>query len=266
MPLPALLTIQSGINQLRYATLKGIMAAKKKEIKKVAPGAAVASRQKVLALYAPQKQKQTVMIGGSPAEAAKELVKRLARGGAGPMILVIAEKGAGKLNRASWEAIAAAQQLVAAPGGARAGHRRHRRAGPRRGGRRTRRRRGQRRAYRRGRSAGSYTRRTGSSQAMRQVIDQLSPHYVFFPHTYQTRDYVPALAATIDRALVTDVIGVKAGQRRADLRAADVPGQADRGRARPRATAPHLVTIQIGAFRADQVARGASAAEVRPAG
>jgi electron transfer flavoprotein beta subunit len=77
MPLPALLTIQSGINQLRYATLKGIMAAKKKEIKKVAPAAAVASRQKVLALYAPQKQKQTAMIGGSPAEAAKELVKRL---------------------------------------------------------------------------------------------------------------------------------------------------------------------------------------------
>jgi electron transfer flavoprotein beta subunit len=77
MPLPALLTIQSGINQLRYATLKGIMAAKKKDIKKVAPSAGVASRQKVLALYAPQKAKQTVMIGGSPAEAAKELVKRL---------------------------------------------------------------------------------------------------------------------------------------------------------------------------------------------
>jgi len=76
MPLPALLTIQSGINQLRYATLKGIMAAKKKDIKKVAP-AAVQSRQKILALYAPQKAKQTVMIGGSAAEAAKELVKRL---------------------------------------------------------------------------------------------------------------------------------------------------------------------------------------------
>src|SRR6186713_581430 len=40
LPMPALLTIQSGINQLRYATLKGIMAAKKKEIKKVAPAAA----------------------------------------------------------------------------------------------------------------------------------------------------------------------------------------------------------------------------------
>ena len=77
MPLPALLTIQSGINQLRYATLKGIMAAKKKEIRKGAPPAGIASRQKVLSLYLPQKQKQTVMIPGSPAEAAKELVRRL---------------------------------------------------------------------------------------------------------------------------------------------------------------------------------------------
>ena len=77
MPLPALLTIQSGINQLRYATLKGIMAAKKKAITKVAfPGGSPA-RQKITALYAPQKSKQTVMITGSPAEAAKELVKRL---------------------------------------------------------------------------------------------------------------------------------------------------------------------------------------------
>jgi electron transfer flavoprotein beta subunit len=76
MPLPALLTIQSGINQLRYATLKGIMAAKKKEIRKVA-AEGVASRQQVVALYLPQKQKQTVMIAGSPAEAARELVRRL---------------------------------------------------------------------------------------------------------------------------------------------------------------------------------------------
>src|SRR6476469_8742194 len=77
MPLPALLTIQSGINTLRYATLKGIMAAKKKEITKVAAPAAGGARQKIVALYAPQKSKQTVMISGSPADAAKELVKRL---------------------------------------------------------------------------------------------------------------------------------------------------------------------------------------------
>jgi electron transfer flavoprotein beta subunit len=77
MPLPALLTIQSGINQLRYATLKGIMAAKKKEIRKVAAPPGLVPRLKVVSLYTPQKSKQTVMIGGSAADAARELVKRL---------------------------------------------------------------------------------------------------------------------------------------------------------------------------------------------
>lgn len=77
MPLPAVLTIQSGINQLRYATLKGIMAAKKKEVRTVTPAAPAAARQKVLSLYLPERSKKTRMISGSPAEAAKELVKLL---------------------------------------------------------------------------------------------------------------------------------------------------------------------------------------------
>ena len=77
MPLPALLTIQSGINTLRYATLKGIMAAKKKEIKRIDPPAAVVARQKIVNLYFPEKTKQTRMIAGAPAEAAKELVRVL---------------------------------------------------------------------------------------------------------------------------------------------------------------------------------------------
>ena len=77
LPLPALLTIQSGINQLRYATLKGIMAAKKKEIKKVAPAAAVSASQRITNLYFPEKGKKTQMLAGSAAEAAKDLVKRL---------------------------------------------------------------------------------------------------------------------------------------------------------------------------------------------
>jgi electron transfer flavoprotein beta subunit len=77
MPLPAVLTIQSGINQLRYATLKGIMAAKKKEIRKAAVPAAVAAKQKIVSLYVPEKGKKTQLIGGSPGEAAKELVRKL---------------------------------------------------------------------------------------------------------------------------------------------------------------------------------------------
>jgi len=76
MPLPAVLTIQSGINQLRYATLKGIMASKKKEVRAVAPAAAVTPRLEVVALYVPEKTKQTAMLNGSPAEAAAALVKK----------------------------------------------------------------------------------------------------------------------------------------------------------------------------------------------
>jgi electron transfer flavoprotein beta subunit len=77
MPLPAVLTIQSGINQLRYATLKGIMAAKKKEIKAVPLAAQSAPKTKIAALYAPEKTKKTQLIEGTPAVAAKELVRRL---------------------------------------------------------------------------------------------------------------------------------------------------------------------------------------------
>src|SRR5579862_4210119 len=59
MPLPALLTIQSGINQLRYATLKGIMAAKKKEVRVVPAPPAPAVRQRIMSIHLPQKAKQT---------------------------------------------------------------------------------------------------------------------------------------------------------------------------------------------------------------
>jgi len=77
MPMPAVLTIQSGINQLRYATLKGIMAAKKKEIRRVSPPAGVVPRQHIVRLYAPEKSKRTALIEGGPAEAAAALVQRL---------------------------------------------------------------------------------------------------------------------------------------------------------------------------------------------
>jgi electron transfer flavoprotein beta subunit len=77
MPLPALLTIQSGINQLRYATLKGIMAAKKKEIRKVALPSGLTASQTIVTLAVPTRSKKTELISGSAPEAAKELVRRL---------------------------------------------------------------------------------------------------------------------------------------------------------------------------------------------
>jgi len=72
MPTPALLTIQSGISQIRYATLKGIMAAKKKEIKEVTPPAEIVSRpshQRIERVYFPQKSKQTQFLGNGDAKA-----------------------------------------------------------------------------------------------------------------------------------------------------------------------------------------------------
>ncbi len=77
--LPALLTIQSGISQIRYASLKGIMAAKRKEIKEVSPTVEnFGSAQRIEKVYLPLKTKQTQMLGGGDVKAgAVELVEKL---------------------------------------------------------------------------------------------------------------------------------------------------------------------------------------------
>jgi electron transfer flavoprotein beta subunit len=80
MTRPALLTIQSGISQIRYATLKGIMAAKKKEIKELAPAgdASAAVHQRITKIYFPQKTKQTQFLGDGNAKAgAAQLAEKL---------------------------------------------------------------------------------------------------------------------------------------------------------------------------------------------
>ena len=81
MPKPALLTIQSGISQIRYATLKGIMAAKKKEIREVTPAPDAVSRpshQRIQKIYFPEKTKQTQFLGDGDAKAgAAQLAEKL---------------------------------------------------------------------------------------------------------------------------------------------------------------------------------------------
>jgi electron transfer flavoprotein alpha subunit len=170
------------------------------------------------------------------------------------MILVVAEKGAGKLNRASWEAIAAAQQLARDAAGlgpvavAIAGHDLGGVAGELATAEID------RVIAADDEALGTYT-PDAFVQAIGGIVEQSAPQYVLFPHTYQTRDYVPSLAAGMDRSLITDVIGVKqVGGAPAFARpmfqgklTADVAPQGD---------APHFVTIQIGAFRADQAVRG----------
>ena len=75
------LTIQSGINKLRYATLIGIKQAKNKPMRKVTmaevQSAIGENLQKIEKLYIPQKTKKTEMIQGSPGEMAKKLVEKL---------------------------------------------------------------------------------------------------------------------------------------------------------------------------------------------
>jgi electron transfer flavoprotein beta subunit len=81
MPLPALLTIQSGISKLRYATLMGIKKAKTKEVKQLSaanlggqpgPGGIQLSR-----VYLPERTKQTQLFEGPPKEVAAKLVEKL---------------------------------------------------------------------------------------------------------------------------------------------------------------------------------------------
>ena len=94
--------------------------------------------------------------------------------------------------------------------------------------------------------------------ALEAVVNAEQPARIFLPHTYQTRDFAPALAARLKRPLVTDSIAIKPngyvrpmfqGKLQADI---SVDG-------------PHLATFQIGAFRADQMKTAASKAPIRKA-
>jgi electron transfer flavoprotein beta subunit len=80
LPLPAVLTIQSGINKVRYATLKGIMGAKKKEIATISReslGVTHEPTQRIERIYVPTKTKKTEFLTGTPKEAAAKLLEKL---------------------------------------------------------------------------------------------------------------------------------------------------------------------------------------------
>lgn len=176
------------------------------------------------------------------------------------MILVVGEQRAGTLNRATWETVAAAQQLAALQGslpitillpGARVGT-----------------------AAAELSTAGvqevvsldgdvlePYT-ADGYTAALQDAIGQLSPSLVLLPHTYQTRDFAPKLAARMGRALLTDVVAFKTidgtlafvrpmfqGKLTADVV--------------PEGPSPHFISCQVGAFRADQALKSGSPAPIR---
>jgi electron transfer flavoprotein alpha subunit len=103
----------------------------------------------------------------------------------------------------------------------------------------------------------------GYTAALESTIAELKPDLVALPHTYQTRDFAPKLAARLDRALITDVTGAKqAGDGAAVFVRPMFQGKLTADVA-PQGPGPHFVTFQIGAFRADAVARGPAPAPVR---
>ena len=180
------------------------------------------------------------------------------------MILVIAEQRDGRLNRASWETIAAAQALVALPAEASA------KAGgmpikvailgssvsalaselagagvdevlvgedP---------------------ALASYT-PDGYAMAIRAIVDAASPTFVLMPHTYQTRDCAPMIAARLRKSLITDVTGVTGAGTDATFTRPMFQGKLA-AQVKPLGEPPFFVTFQIGAFRADAVQKSGSAA------
>ena len=170
------------------------------------------------------------------------------------MILVVAEQLNGTLNRASWEAIAAGQTLggpltIVLLGSEATGAAKELAAAE-----------ATEVISLEHAALGSYT-ADGFVQALAAFIPTISPELVIFSHTYQTRDYAPRLAARLDRALVTDCTGARAGTPPVFTRqmfqgkvAADVTLEGP---------APHLATFQIGSFRADAVKKGGSPATVK---
>ena len=166
------------------------------------------------------------------------------------MILVIAEQNEGALNRASWEAIAAAQDVggsikVAVLGAGIAEVAAELAAAevdevllvedP---------------------ALDRYT-PDGFVQALAALVSGQQPAYVLLPHTYQTRDVAPMLATRLERGLITDCVGIKSADGVLRFVRPVFQGKlyAD---VEPLGDGPHFATVQIGAFRADAVRRGAT--------
>src|SRR5688500_10218249 len=175
------------------------------------------------------------------------------------MILVVTEQQRGKLHRASWEAMAAAQELAgdqpldalvlgSHPADAAT-------------------------AIAQAAAAAVHVLDSpllepytpdGYTDVLQKAIGDLKPTHVVLPHTYRTRDFAPKLAARLDRALITDCVGVKTGEKPTFLRPvfqgkliAEVAAEGEH---------PHFVSVQIGAYRGDSAKRGSAAVPVKSLG
>jgi len=172
-------------------------------------------------------------------------------------ILVVMEQRGGAWNRMSWETLAAAQQMagevgttataavlgqgVEALGGELAGKRLER-------------------VYLVEHELLQEYTPDAYAAALRQLVAQAKPDYVFFPHTYQVRDFLPKIATSLGTVAVSDVVG-----HRAEGGALVLVRQLFQGKVNSDvkfvSPAPHFASLQAGAYRADQVAEGSAAIE-----
>jgi electron transfer flavoprotein alpha subunit len=173
------------------------------------------------------------------------------------VILVIAEQREGKLNRATWETVAAAQLLagsmpitIAVIGAATGGVAQelasaavaevlvveHAALDP----------------Y----TPDAYA---AACRAVIEAVTPVSPVFVLLPHTYQTRDFAPLLAARLRKPLITDVTGITGTGTDATFTRPMFQGKLA-AQVKPLGGPPALVTMQIGALRADAAKKGGSAA------
>jgi electron transfer flavoprotein alpha subunit len=173
------------------------------------------------------------------------------------VILVIAEQRDGRLNRASWETLAAAQAL--AGGGmpikiALLGSDVRGLAGelavasvaevlvvqdP---------------------ALATYT-PDAFTMAVRSLVESARPTVVLLPHSYQTRDFAPMLAARLRKSLITDVTAIHGTGAEATFLRPMFQGKLA-AEVRPRGDPPFFVTVQIGSFRADAVHKGSATAAI----
>ena len=173
-------------------------------------------------------------------------------------ILVVVEQRDGKLNRVSWETLAAAQAIVTETGwnleavvaGSGVGQIANEIAGKKLS-----------KVYDLESPALNPYTPDSFSAALKQFLTSTQPRLVLMPHTYQVRDFIPKLTTAMGRTVISDCIGYrKDGEKLLFTRqmfqgkfAADVSFNCD---------APWFVTFQNGSFRGDKVENGASAAPV----
>src|SRR5271170_1762444 len=167
-------------------------------------------------------------------------------------VLVVTQRNSGEWHRMSWETLAAGQQLAAQTGqtvsAAVVGQA------------------GELAAKKLDRVftiehplLATYT-ADGFTAALEQLIRKINPAIVLLPHTYQVRDFAPKLATRFDKVLVSDCVGL-----RVESGAPIFVRQLFQGKlnadVKPSGGDPHFVSIQAGAFRADQLEEGSGPVE-----